>query len=805
MLKNYLKVALRNLIRHKGYSFINVFGLAVSLASCVIIAMWVQKELSFDRFHEHQQNIYRIIKGIRAQEGAEADYFARAPFPVAEALRSQFPEILTVRFFQLWNQTPLISYEENRFYEDRFFFVDSTVFAVFSFGLQEGDPATALTRPYSVVLTQATASKYFGNEDPIGKTITLEEKLDYTVTGVLEEIPANSHIHFDFLAAMADMETVFSTVGTPTAWLQSWYWTACPTYVLLPDNVSAISVNNQLPGFVDRFFPERFRGKTCLSLQALADIHLYSHLGAEIEKNGDVFYVYVFSAAGLLILFIACVNFVNLSVAKAMSRAKEVGLRWVCGGHRGQLINQFLLESSVMSSTAMVIAVVLLELCLPVLNRHLLTGLSPAILGNWYFCLGFVFAVFVIGLMAGSYPAFVLSGFRPGTVLRRTTTCGSRQRSRLRRVLIVLQFTVSIVLGVSALTIHSQLDFMQNKELGFTTEHIIGMLLAGTDLRQDVGHRGDAFRNRLLQHADVSHVTFTSVTPGVKRNVVPFDRGQGSNERIDLPTIFVDYDFLETFGLDVTEGRPFSKDRPADSGSSFILNEIAVRTLGWDEAVGKPLRFYGADSAGQVIGVVEDFNYESLHKPVGPLVLALNAGWYDQVFVRMQPPGVRSAVQHVMAAWAEFVPSRPLEFTYLDDELSAQYRFEESVDDVMVLFTGLAIFIACLGLLGLAAFSAEQRTKEIGIRKVLGSSVTGIVRLLTGEFVVLVAIANVIAWPVTYYVMNLWLQDFAYRIELGIGTFVLAGLAAMLIALLTVSYQAIRAARANPVEALKYE
>lgn len=801
MLKNYVKIVLRNMARHKGYALINIAGLATGIACCVLILLWVQDEISFDAYHEHAERIYRLVEVM--QEGDRSEHYPSAPFGMAPALRTEFGEDVTpVRFFGYSTIVPLISYDDKRFYEKRFFFADSTVFDVFSFTFIEGNPQTALDQPHSVVITRDMAHKYFGEEHALGKVLRFENQIDFQVTGVIENVPANSHFHFDFLASLLDMESVFRVVGTPVGWLQSMYWNPCHTYVLLSENLSQAEFEARLSALVDKYYPDTFKSSISFYTQPLLDIHLRASLNEELEPQGDITYVYIFSIVALFILLLACVNFMNLSTARASMRAKEVGLRKVLGACRGQLARQFLGEAMLFSLLALLLALVLIEMALPVFNSITEKELRIDYLGNWPWLALLLGLALLVGFFAGSYPALFLSRFHPVAVLKGDPASGVGGHATLRKALVVFQFSIAIVLIVGTLIVSDQLELLRNKKLGFDKEHLLVLSLRGTPLRD----QPDAFKNELLNVTGVEGVTVASDYPGGLINVYPFYVEQnGELQRLDLPAFFSDHDFVDVMGMELLQGRPISPRLASDSTEAFILNEAAVRGLGWDQPVGKDFRFGEDDRIGRVVGVVKDFHFFSLHQPAQPAVIHVWPFWYEYMLVKVHAQNMSDTIAEVGQVWSQFINGRPFDAFFLDDTLDQLYRSEQKLSEVFRSFAVLAIFIACLGLFGLAAFAATQRTKEIGVRKVLGATVANITALMSKDFVKLVLVANLIAWPVAYVAASKWLEGFAYRIDIGWWVFALAGGLALLIALATVSTQAIRAALANPVESLRYE
>ena len=783
MLKNYLTVATRNLLRHKAHSFINIAGLAIGMVCCILILLYVQDEFSYDRYHKNADLIYRLASRTSTTTSA----------PVAPALVKEYPEVLNaVRFHPMFWTKMLIGYGERRFYEDRFFYADVTVFEVFSFRLMKGDPETALQAPHSIVITEAMAQKYFKEEDPVGKTLYMGigRKRDYLVTGVVENTPHNSHFKFDFLAS-------FSTLYEENLGIRvdSWGNNVHQTYLLLSNREAAKALEAKLPDFSERHTEKRITG---YSLQPLTDIHLYSHLRHELEANSNI--AYIFSTIATFVLLIACINFTNLSTARSTKRAREVGLRKVLGAHRRQLIQQLLGESVFLSLIALLLAVALVELALPAFNAFLGKPLSIPYSEKSVWILGFIGIVLFTGSFAGIYPAMFLSAFQPVLVLKGGFKSRSGHSS-FRRVLVVLQFAISIILMVGTGIIYTQLDYVQNKALGFAQEQVVAMEI----LRGPLWEKSELVKTRLLEHPAILNAAASHRVPGKPtNNFSAYLRSTADDAGIEMFEIAVENAFIPTYGITLVAGRNFSED-PESDRTACTINETAARELGWEspeEGVGIELKVQGRWLT--VIGVMEDFHFQSLHRHIEPIVFHhFNSMSY--LSVRIRPDNVQETMSFIQKVFQDLAPELPFTYSFLDADFDRMYRAEEQRGKLLGAFALLAIFVACLGLFGLASYMAEQRTKEIGIRKVLGATVLNIVILLSKEFTKLVIVANAIAWPVAYFVMDKWLTNFAYRIVPGKGIFILGGLLALCIALATVSYQAVKAATTNPVDALRYE
>jgi putative ABC transport system permease protein len=795
MIANYFKTAVRFLARNKGTTFISISGLAIGIACCLLILLYVVDELSYDRYHVNANRIYRLHTE-RTAAGA-VTVAAVSPSAHAPHLLAAFEEIESVVRFH--RTQPVIANGEQRFRETRFFFADSSVLDLFTFPLIQGDPHAALNRPFSVLITEETARKYFGSDDPVGRTIRYENAYDFVVTGVLKNIPHNSHFRFDFLASFTSLQEVLSYLLGSRA-LNDWVASMHHTYIMLADDADAGQLEHKLPAYVQQHMGERHGAGVRLSLQPLTSIHLHSNLLGEIEPNSDIAYIYIFSIVAGIILALSCINFTNLSVAQALHRTREVGVRKVLGAARPQVIGQFLCESTVIAIVACILAVALVQPVLPFFGD--LTGKNLHLLQYSWLPLSLIGLILFVGLAAGMYPAIYISGFNSVPVMKGTVQGGTRG-ALLRKALIVIQFTMSIVLIIGMLTAYGQLHFMRTKKLGFAKEQVVVMPLV-PGLRNDF----ESFKHRLKEHHSILHASASSTVPG-RNPMTQTCRAEGleEGESVFFPNMIVDHDFLGTYGLELIEGRSFSRSIATDDTEAFILNETAVRKLGWGSAVGREFEVLVENPTrkGRVIGVVMDFHFRSLHREVQPLVLRIQPFWYRTVSVRISPDDIPGTIDELNRAWREFVPDRPFEYTFLDEEFNRSYRSEERFASTLNAFAGVALFIACLGLYGLMAFMSERRTKEIGIRKVLGATSTNVVSLLSKETLILIAVACIIAWPVAYTVTTWWLQNFAYRTEIEPGIYVLAAVLAQAIACATISYHAIRAATANPVQALRYE
>jgi putative ABC transport system permease protein len=802
MLKNYVLIALRNLRKFKAYSLINIAGLAVGMACFILIFLYVREELSFDRFHKNAGQIYRII--AEASFSGKTIPAATSAAPLAPYLMNGYPEVQNAVRLSKSALGVLVAYGEKTFHESLFFYADPSVFEVFTFPLLKGSPQSALQDPNAIVISETAARKYFGDEDPLGRTLTVDNRRDFKITGVAKIVPCNSHFHFDFLASFATL------IQTNPSLLSHWADLSYFTYVELKRGYSPAELENKFPDLVKKevgkfmepygISADRINSMFKLRLQPLTQIHLYSHFEGEIEDNGDAASVYIISAIAVLILLIACINFMNLATARSAARAKEIGLRKVVGAARAQLIGQFLGESVILSFVALVMAAGLVELFLPAFNA--LSGKELGFLSDACppLLLASIGTALAVGLLAGSYPAFFLSAFRPVETLKDRTQIG-RKTLRLRAGLVIFQFTISTALIVGTLVVHRQLIYVRNKNLGFNKNQVIVIPTRSLDIANNF----EPFKSEILKSPQVVSIAASSSLPGKGMQMNTFiPEGFSKDQPVIMNCLYVDEDFLDTLEIELVEGRSFSKSFSRNEREAFLINEAALRKIGWTTALNKQLEFLG-DTKGTIIGVVKDFHFTSLHQPIEPVVLRLGGEEYSYYSVRIRPQNNPETLSFMKNVWTEFYPGSTFNSSFLDEDFDKLYQAEMNLEKIFLYFTVMAISIACLGLFGLASFTVAKRTKEIGIRKILGASVANIAGLLSLDFTKWVILANVIAWPVAYYAMTRWLQNFAYRISIDIWTFVLAATLAFVVALLTVSFQTVKAALANPVDSLRYE
>ena len=799
MFLNYFSVALRNLRRHPAYSLINIAGLAIGMATCILILLYIQDELSYDRYHPHADRVYRIVDDI--ESGGQIVQTAGTPTGWGPALKRDFPEIELVVRLRGTESAWLVDLGNTIYYERKVIWAGPDLFEMFSFPLAAGDAGTALAEPYSMVITEELADKYFGAEEAIGKAVNLDNRWDFTVTGVMKNIPTNSHMRPDMFVSYSTM------IAIQASWdLEDWeYHRNLYTYIRLRENVSPDDLEAKLPAFLERHAGDQYREAGISlrpSLQPLVDIHLYSNRESEHEPNGDIRYVALFMAIAFLILIIACINFINLATARSEMRAREVGVRKVLGANRIQLIRQFQGESVLMAGLAAVVAVVLVHLVLPSVNE--IAGKQLALpLTDWTVLSALVLGTILIGLAAGSYPAAYLSGFLPAEVMKGSPKSG-KSGLGMRQALVVIQFSMSIFLLVSTAIIHDQLDYIQTKRLGFNKEHVMVVPITGSPQLPNT----PVLKQRLSELPGVVGIATTTGVPGMR--VMPIlevrPEGMRPEDHLMMATLHVDENFLDVMNIDLVAGRNFSPDWGTDTTRGILMNETAVRYLGWgapDDAIGRQIeRLNYNRTKGRVIGVVRDFHLRTIHEEIEP-ALIMTSTYHIFVLIRIQPEEISDTIARIEEIWRDVDPRFPLDYTFLDEDFDALYRTDRQLGEIFAVFAFLAIFVACLGLLGLASFSIQQRTREIGIRKVVGSSVSGIVMLLSKDFMKYVLLANLIAWPLAYFVMSNWLQNYAYASEIRFEWFLVAGMLALAVAWLTIAAHALAASRRNPVNALR--
>ena len=803
MFKTFFKITYRNFVRQKVYSLLNVSGLAIGLTCFILIFLYIQDELSFDRFHADSDRIYRVLEHFESEGVGE--HSASQPFPVGPTLINDYPAQVEqmVRLFNFQSPTLALANKETdkAFNESRIFFADSSFLRVFDFELLEGDRATALDEPNSILITPTMARKYFGEAEAMGKLLEFQGQQNLKVTGILEDAPLNAHFQYDFIVSFSSLRPSFGGRYPGT-----WYWNPCWTYIKLAENTSPEQLAVQFPDFVAKYFPDFIKEDVTLELQPLEDIHLHSRLDYEIQANSDAKNIYIFGAIAFFVLVIAAINFINLSTARATKRAKEVGVRKSLGSAKALLVAQFVFESVVMTFLAILIAVGVVCLLLPAFNALVEKSISVWALTQLNFVVGAFLLALTVGLLSGFYPAFVLSSFRPVTVLK-----GGLVRTKglaFRQVLVTAQFAISIFLIVGTFVGIQQFNLLQDQQTGFDQAHVVMVPV----IRSPMGQHYETFRVNALQSPHITSMTAVEEIIGAKHQVGNY-QFEGMERSKPFPRFFVLPDYTETMNIEMVAGRDYSRDFITDDSLGLVVNESLVQAMGWgtpEEAINK--RFYHrGELRGKVIGVVKDYNFVSKHHPIGPLVLDLNR--FPQAFnlfikylaVKVEGRNLQAALGDLEGAWKTSLPNRPFDFFFLEDRLNDSYKAEQKLSKITIIFSVLAIGVACLGLFGLATFSIERRTKEIGLRKVLGIKTTQIMVLLSREFVALILVAFLISIPASYWLLEQWLQGFAYRVSIQAWPFLAAGVLTFTVAMVTILYHALKASLINPVESLRYE
>ena len=800
MFKNYLLIAYRNLIRQKTYSVINISGLAIGFAAFILIVLHVIHEFSFDKFHEKADDIYRVC--INGRISGDVFNVAVCASPTGEAMVRDMPEVLKSVRINKFSQTVFFSTENDRFYEEGMIFADSTFFDVFTFEMLQGNPETALDEPNSIVLTEKIAKKHFPDKNPIGKTIKMNDKETFIITGIIKDVPGNSHFTFNMVSSYSTFLKMYGNQGN-----KDWGSLNVHTYVLLAPGTDSRQVEAKFPEFLKKNMGELSEMPSIKFepyLQPMKIIHLHSNLMAELESNSDINYVYAFLAVAVFILLIACINFMNLSTARSIKRAKEVGLRKVVGADRRQLIFQFIGESLILSFIGLIVGLILVEIALPTFNQMLDKEFGISLFQHWYEFLFLLSLVIVVGVIAGSYPAFYLSAFQPVKVLKGSLRNKSK-KSSVRNVLVVVQFSISVFLIICTGFIYSQMTYIRNKKLGFDKEQLVVIPLRG-DRMQD---NANAIKNELKNLSCIANVSMSQFVPGRDMNGTGYIP-EGMDEKAPwiIFTNVVDYDYVKTMGMEIVKGRDFSSEFSTDS-SAILINETLMKKLGWEDPLNKKITGFHFDSIFDlhIVGVVKDFHFRSLHDAIEPNLMYIGSQNNSYLNVRLQSGNIAENIEAIQKKWEETESSFPFDYFLLDKDLDNLYKAELRIGELFLAFTFIAILIACLGLFGLASYNAEQRTREIGIRKALGSSVEQIVVMMSKQFTLWIVLANIFAWPIAYYFIDRWLGNFAYSIKIidKWYIFFIAGIATLIIAILTVLYQSVKAAITNPVQAIKYE
>ncbi|OFX83967.1 MAG: hypothetical protein A2W99_03565 [Bacteroidetes bacterium GWF2_33_16] len=803
MIKNYFITAIRNLIKQKGYFIINLLGLTIGLTACLLLTFYIIDELSYDRFNEKAERIYRVGYDVERPNGDRIDQIV-TEYKLKEAFESYFNQIET--FVRIgWPQSYYVEYEDKKFYESNISLVDKDFFDVFTFEWIAGNPKGALDEPYTIVITESVAKKFFGDENPINKTLHIMTNVGEAtsrITGVIKDMPRNSHFHLNIMISMGSAPNVLTHLE-----LNDWGNMSVYSYILIPENLSIESIQKkgkdftkQMRGVETTFIPD-------LLIQPLLDIHLHSNASWELETNGNYRNVLLFSIIAIFILLIASINYMNLATARSANRSLEVGMRKVLGAKKMSLVFQFLGEAILTTFVSLVFSVALADILMPAFNRIAGKEIDILWMNNmWIFLLIFVIAI-VIGIFSGSYPAFFLSSIKPLNALKKKSKSSS-SGGILRKVLVIFQFSISIILIVCTLIVYLQWSYMKNKPLGIDPSNIVIMRSPGTD-------KYEAFKEELLKNPNITSITGSLKRPPLELSMYLSYKAEGveydGNKAIKL--VPVEYDYFKTLKNKIVKGRSFDRNMSVDENSTFILNEAAIKEFGWNEPLGKMFETSIVDPTsgkwvprkGQVIGVAEDFHFESVHNRIAPVVYLINHDMISWLIIKVNSSNTSEILEYIKEKWdnqnveINYAPS------FYEDDLNALYKAEKRFFTIFVIFSGLAIIIACLGIFGLASYTAEQRTKEIGIRKVMGASVGTIVKLTNREFLLLVLFSNIVAWPIAWYFMNRWLNNFTYRIDLTIWPFIISGIIAIIIALLSVTYKALKASRTNPVNALRYE
>jgi putative ABC transport system permease protein len=787
MFKNYVLIALRNISRQKLYSGLNISGLAVGLAAFILIILYVQYELSFDKHHENADRIYRVVRDGRTL----------TPAALGPALADNFSEVEAVaRIIQ--DKNTLVSRGDNHFLEMEFYWAGPGIFDVLTLPFVLGSPDSALREPSTVVISESSAKKYFGDESPLGKVLNINDSADYKVTGVFEDMSANSHFVMDIVAPYVDY---FKTTGND---ISSWTSNFTYTYFLLREGADFTALQGDIHRVIEKPLFERFGVPKpypkMYFVQPITEIHLKSHRMQEISVNNDMKYVYLFSSIAFLILFIACINYVNLATARSVRRGKEVGIRKVVGARRAQLIQQFLGESFFVILLALGLGLLIVDLVLPTFNNLVERQLSMAAMTEPQFIAGLLSTVIVVALLAGAYPAMTISAFKPVSVLKGAIGIGTSGR-KLRNLLVLFQFSVTTALFICTLTINEQLDFVNQFDVGYDKNNVVTVKIRDNAVRRNI----ETIKSELLKSPGVIDI---SVSARLPNNIDTFtSKALNSKLPENETTIFyntVDYDFVDLFGIEIERGRNFSREFSSDQEGVFLVNEAAVKAAGWDSPLQQTMTHWSGET-GQIVGVMKDFHLHSLHSPIAPLYVFLDPGNFSNISLKVSSDNIPETIDFIRDVIKKFSPNFPFEYSFFDEEYSRVYHPEQQMVNIFSSFAVLAIIVACFGLLGLSAFAAQQRTKEIGIRKISGASVSKITILLSTEFVRWVVLANVIAWPVAYIFMDRWLQNFAVRIDQSFLNFLFSGAAALAIAVLTVSILSAKAASASPIKALRHE
>lgn len=801
MLINYLKIAFRNLLRNKSYSFINIFGLAIGLSCSILIGLYIIHELSYDTFHENGDRIYRVVESYNTEQ--KETWYATTFSALVPTLKNEFPSIKHATHVYPTNGL-IIGGDNQKYQEDTIIYGDSAFFEMFSFPLLSGDPTSVLDQPLTVVITENIAQKFFGNQNPIGKSISFKGQrstFEFEITGVAKNPPSNSHIQFEYVFSYESLRNL-------RPWeYNKWYYPPMYTYIELSSSESFFDLKASFPAFQEKYVGAEAHLRN-LDLQPIDKIRLFSDYQNELSTTSDISYIYLFSAIGIFILLIACINFMNLATAKSMKRSREVGMRKTLGARRNQLVWQFLGEAFIITFISLIFAFLISEIILPYFNMISGKELTMGAIEISTWVLGAIGIIVIVGLIAGSYPAFYLSSFKPITVLKGIKGTSSDSDSLFRKGLVIFQFFISTGLIFATFVVTQQLNFVQNERLGFNKEQVAIIPVRETNDQFNI----KTLKDEILRVTGVESASAVSGVPGISSGIHDFGAIPEDNkdDTLMVMTITSDHSFAETLQLNILEGRDFSEAFSTDETQAFIINQTAAEKFGWENPVGEELtlRFYTTDlveKKGTVVGMVEDFQYHSLHSDIDPILIQVFSStfYHDYLAIRFTSDNLQSSLQDVEEKWSAFNPDRPFEYTFLDDTFDTMYKTEEQLSMIFNMFAVIAIAIACLGLFGLASYSTERRLKELGIRKVLGASATDILTLLSKDFLKLVLSGFLISVPFAIFFMNKWLQNFSDRIEINFALFFFVAIVAVSVAIIAVSYQSIRAAVMNPIESLK--
>jgi len=805
MFKNYLKIALRNIQKHKEYSFINIAGLAIGMACFILMFLYVQFEFSFDKHHKNADNIYRVIQERPSDTSLGINSFATTPPALAPALMEEFPEVVASTRIGYLSKI-LVNDNEKGFLEEKIYCVEPETFDIFTIPFVKGVPQTALNDPFSIILSERMAAKYFRNENPVGKVLTFREKFDFKVTGVIKTMPINSHFVMDFIIPFADyFQFKFGTAAI-TEWSN---YSSFYTYLLMREGADKEELEQKLPAFLDKhkyqIYPTEDNLKDKYSLQPLTSIHLHSSAKIEISaSNNNIVYIYLFSSCAFLLLLIGCFNYMNMTTANSVQRGKEVGMRKVVGAGKGQLVRQFLSESIITTILALLTSFIIVRLALPAFNNLVGRQLVLNPLENLQLSLVVLSVVLFVGFFSGSYPAFFISSLNPAVIVK-GSFIKSSQGTSLRNVLVITQFAIAIILIIGTLVVKKQFNFIKYKDMGYDKEQIVVLHTGDIGTRNNFHNNIETIKAELKKNPEIISATGSKRLPhDITLGTVNILPGKNTDANIPIYGVWGDEDFVDVYGMEIIEGRNFSKDFPSDAEGAILINEMAAKASRWESPIGQSLTYWG-NRTGTIVGILKDFHFHSLHKPIEPLCIYFEPLYFDYLSMKISASNIPSSIEYIEKTMKKFSPKYPFEYHFFDEIFDSAYRTEQKTGQIFSAFTLLSLCIACMGLFGLAMFTAQQRIKEIGIRKILGASAGTILLLLLKEFTKWVLIANVIAWPIAYMTMNRWLQNFIYRINIDIWTYIFAAALALVIAFLTVSYHSLKAATANPIDSLRYE